>query len=302
VATVLVIGSVNRDTVILPGRRPIAGFGGILYNIFGLSQLLDRSSTIIPVCNVGRDSHDDVMVLLENLPNVETSNIKRVEGDNNHCKLTYSDTESRSEIFTGFVPAISFSRIEELLSADIVIINFISGRDITLKTLKRIRKSCCNPIYMDFHTLSLGLKKDGSRYLRRPKRWREYVKCCDYLQMNSVEFELLSSREPNHDGLKSFYDSYLSDTCRALLVTFGSRGAAIVVGNCGAAEVRFDSPSRKYRDTDSTGAGDLFTAGFCAGLVSGLSLEKCLRVAVEAGSHVCTVMHPQDMKLSNLEL
>lgn len=297
---IAVVGCINRDTVRRPGKREINGLGGTLYNIFGLSRLLDRHVTIMPVCNVGSDVYDDAIRLLVKLDDVRTGLIRRTPFENNHCVMTYSSDSDRSEIFTGFVPAISYEHLLRVIDATIVLINFISGRDMTLRTLQRFRREYGGVIYFDFHTLSLGLHNDGIRFMRRPVRWREYVTCCDYLQLNAGEFELLAGAEFSRRSAIEFYERYLMLDCCAMLVTLGENGAAMIRREGRQTVVRFAEPKHGYDIRDTTGAGDLFAAGYCAGLLMNQSLVKCLELAVCAGSDGCNSIHPQDVKLRSI--
>jgi sugar/nucleoside kinase (ribokinase family) len=293
---IAVAGCINRDTVRRPGMREIKGLGGTLYNIFGLSRLLDGQAAIIPVCNVGIDVFDDVIRLMGGLNNVRTDLIRRTPFTNNRCVMTYSGDSERSEIFTGFVPAISFEHVRCVVDADLVLINFISGRDLTLRTLQRFRRVFGGVIYLDFHTLSLGLHRNGTRFMRRPVRWREYVACSDYLQLNASEFELLAGEDFSRRSAIVFYERSLMPNCRVMLVTLGEHGAAMIRREGSRTVVRFAEPTLAYDVRDTTGAGDLFAAGFCAGLSMKRSLAKCLKLAVRAGSEGCAAIHPQDVR------
>ncbi len=294
---IAVAGCINRDTIKHPGRPPVRGFGGTLYNIFGLSLLLGDRAEILPVCNIGHDVSRPVLNLLSRLGNVDTANVRVVPGPNNHCRMTYRNNDDRDEVFTGFVPAISQDQLMHVADCDIALINFISGRDLTLRALKRFRCSFRGVVYLDFHTLSLGLRRDGTRFLRKPRKWAEYITCCDYLQMNRNEFSLLSGRHVDDEQMLRFFRRNMLSTGMAMSVTLGGEGAAMVSARSGEAYVRRENPVAGSAVTDTTGAGDLFAAGFCAGLANRKSLAVCLELAVRAGSHGCSVLHPEDIRL-----
>ncbi|MDC3063992.1 adenosine kinase [Alphaproteobacteria bacterium] len=66
------------------------------------------------------------------------------------------------------------------------------------------------------------------------------------------------------------------------IVTRGSEGANIFKGN----NKVFIPPIKGLNVVDTTGAGDLFAAGFLFGFSNKLSLENCGKLATKAASHV----------------
>jgi sugar/nucleoside kinase (ribokinase family) len=297
---IAVVGCINSDTVKRPGKPTIRGLGGILYNVFGLSRLLGGKAEILPVCNLGRNVSRQVLELLTPLKNVSRAHIKIVSTNNNHCTMTYREHGERDEVFTGFVPSISFSQLEKTLTCDIVLVNFISGHDVMLNAFKRFRDTYRGQIYFDFHTLSLGLRRNGTRFIRKPKRWIEYITCCDYLQLNRREFRLLACCPPDERSLQLFFEHRVQPTSSALLVTLDRDGAAMVLQRRGKTDIKHEQPIRRRKVIDTTGAGDLFSSGFCAGLAMGRSLDDCLKIAVKMGGYGCSITHPQDVRLAAL--
>jgi sugar/nucleoside kinase (ribokinase family) len=80
--------------------------------------------------------------------------------------------------------------------------------------------------------------------------------------------------------------SQLRGHCRIAAVTLGARGSIIVNG-----DAVIEVPAKHVqRVIDTTGAGDMYAAGFLRGLTSGLSLDHCgalgSLVAAEVISHV----------------
>ncbi len=76
------------------------------------------------------------------------------------------------------------------------------------------------------------------------------------------------------EGLDGAISLLLGLGVEAVAVKRGAEGARIATqkGN-------FDIPARKVEVVDTTGAGDVFAAGFLAGLISGLSFESAGRLA-----------------------
>lgn len=80
--------------------------------------------------------------------------------------------------------------------------------------------------------------------------------------------------------------SALSELAEVAVVKLGARGSMIAAGG----RVLFIAPSGGDDIIDTTGAGDLWAAGFLYGLTAGLSLETCGRLASVCGYEVCRVM------------
>jgi hypothetical protein len=135
-----VIGSINRDTILLADNALKQGWGGMLYNLVTLSHLMGKRGEIYPVCNIGRDCWDNIIAILSRLSGVHGDYLKKVPEKNNHCFLTYLPDGEKTEILRGGVPALLFNDVAPLLDSDIILINYISGRDINLKSLQKLRK------------------------------------------------------------------------------------------------------------------------------------------------------------------
>ena len=102
----------------------------------------------------------------------------------------------------------------------------------------------------------------------------------DILFANHVELAALTGCEDFHEGIDQ-----LKAKVPVLVVTRSEKGA-VAACNGELAEVEAEPVERVV---DTTGAGDLFAAGFLFGHVRGLALEQCLRIgsicAAEIISH-----------------
>ncbi len=75
----------------------------------------------------------------------------------------------------------------------------------------------------------------------------------------------------------------IAKLCRIAVVKVGKRGSFIVSGN-----ELYKAPAAKVQIVDSTGAGDLYAAGFLYGYARGLSLDKCAKIGTICAGHVIT--------------
>ncbi len=78
----------------------------------------------------------------------------------------------------------------------------------------------------------------------------------------------------------------LAEKAEIAVLKLGKRGSRIVKSG----EITEVSPVGSGDAVDTTGAGDLYAAGFLYGLVNGFPLEKCGRIASACGFEVCQVI------------
>ncbi|MGB5107022.1 MAG: PfkB family carbohydrate kinase [Candidatus Zixiibacteriota bacterium] len=281
---IAVIGTINRDTVIRADKSRVEGFGGILYNLTALSRLLGNSAEIYPVANLGADHEREIRKRLGAFPNVLLPALETVAAANNHCQLTYTSVSEKAEVLRGWVGGVRRAKLRSVFDADYILVNFISGSDISTSNLKWLREKSSAIIYIDFHSRTLGRRANGQRFLRRPKDWREAVRCADILQMNDVEFELLAGEAPSQDSCGQFVKTLLAKTAQGLVVTLGSKGCFVTRRGKAGIESKFIPAPRVNEVVDTTGCGDVFSGAFLAAFSQGLAFEDAAVLAVRAAS------------------
>ena len=285
---VTVIGTINRDTLIFPRGKRTESFGGILYNLSALSGLGGKWMEVYPVCNVGYDVYGRVREILESYKNVRPDGVKKVRRKNNHASLLIDQESERQEVLKNRVPVLSFSQIEPFLECDVILVNFISGFDITLSTLKKIRRSTAALIFMDVHSLTLGIRRDGRRFFRSPKSWKEYIKQADLVQTNMAELSVLAEKSlKSPSDIRDFGEYVLSLGPRALLVTLGEEGAVMIYRHGKGCRLKKDEGVKVRGFKDATGAGDAFSAGFLACYLRTRNLMRSLDFANRVAEQTC---------------
>lgn len=264
-AKIGVVGTINRDTIYRHDGTAVESWGGLLYSI---KYLCDEAvGMIVPAVNLGRDAYEPVMSVLNRFRRIDLDHIRKVPEKNNHCFLHYHNQSHKCEILKGGVPSLTYSRLRPLNDCDIVVVNFISGRDVTLAALEKFRTEFAGLIYMDIHSHTLGrhrVKGGHRRHLRRPPHWRRYIACADILQVNAVEFELLSGREISRTAAGDFFASE-AQHLKCLIVTLGVDGSLVTYQEKEKEIITRSIPSVSIeRVYDTTGCGDIFGAGFVA--------------------------------------
>ena len=293
---IAVIGTINRDTVTLSDGTTSQGWGGMLYNLRALT-VLDPASDIFPVANVGRDCYEDILVEIRRLGRVNADYLYPAPENNNHCFLTYTDTEKKDEILRGGVRPLTWKDLAALPEVDMILVNYISGRDIHPSALKKLRRLFSGPIYIDMHSLTLGKRQNGERYMRAPSSWPNVMSAGDFVQMNRQELALLSG-----NTLKNTHDrAGITDDLRILfgmlsrkrievvhkvvLVTDGAQGCYSSSIKNGELRVCHHPSPSPMTGGDSTGCGDCFSAGFIIGWLRDHTLKAAVTEANKAGLH-----------------
>ncbi len=272
---IMVIGTINKDSIKPPRGKKYQSYGGLLYSLITLARLLRKEDEIYPVVNLGSDSRKPVFEILKKYPMIKTDFIKTVRQKNNHAKIEYLDDDFKSEVLKGGVPPIRFRDLKALLKkCNFALVNFVSGVDLSLKTLEKLRAEFNGDIYIDIHSLTLGIRKDGTRYLRRPRNWRRYCACADYLQMNVEEYKLLSVFDPSNQELIAFLNSFSGIGPRAVIITAGRDGALLAYKTGSGETARLIKPIKISKVKDTTGSGDIFGGAFCAAVLRGSSMIK----------------------------
>lgn len=121
---------------------------------------------------------------------------------------------------------------------------------------------------------------------------------CNVLKINDEELEIVGR-------LFDLPTIGQSERCRLLLERYALK---MVVLTCGIAGSHIITPeSDFFRQTpkviiaDTVGAGDSFSASFCAALLYGKSIPEAHQLAIEVSAYVCTQHGPMPSLPSELK-
>jgi len=252
-----VIGSVNYDIVYPFKGKYFSSFGGVTYTILTLAKLFPDYE-ITPIINIGRREKPLFFEVLSNFKNIKTDYIKESEKTTRNV-LKYYNPDERKEKIEFHVEEVNYSRVEENLDSDAFFINFISPMDISLFTLKRLRKNFNGPIYIDVHSLvRKEIKGDLTPYYL--SGWQEYAGCCDVIQMNLEEMKYFTGLEPSK-GVDLVALLILNSGPKILNLTLGRKGTVLYFKENDKLIKREFEPPEIYKG-DVTGCGDVFGAVF----------------------------------------
>jgi hypothetical protein len=292
-----VIGSFVWD--IIYGRDPTGGpveeWGGITYALSAFDAALPESWHVVPLAKVGSDLWPQARRFVGGLRRAAPDAMPiEVPAANNRVRLEYATDELRSEILTGGVPPWTWAGLRPLLrDLDALYINLISGFELDLETLQLVRRHFNGPVYLDLHSLLLGIQPDGTRFPQRLADPGAWFACADLVQVNEQEMSMMA---PDPMALAA---TAMSAGVQSLLVTLGKRGVVYVLApgfdrledlqrpierRTGAVRTALVPADQVETVGDPTGCGDVFGATYFSRLLMGDTFAVALRAAIHAAS------------------
>ncbi len=266
--TITVIGHLSIDEYVVPkksrdGSNREEFIGGIFYSLVTLSALMSPTDVLHPVFGVGEAEYDEFVKKLEEFPNVDTSGIFKFKGNTNRVAFYLQEGDGQQiECSKHIAEPIPFSRIKPYLDADGILINMISGSDITLDTLDKIRMAVRDnrtPIHFDFHSLAMGIDKEYRRFPRPLTDWRRWCFMLHSIQMTEVEALNLTAERFDEPTL---INHLMPLMVNVLFITRGDRGVTEIAQH-NKKLTRRDFPGVAQGSVvDSTGCGDVFGAAY----------------------------------------
>jgi sugar/nucleoside kinase (ribokinase family) len=289
-----VIGTFIRDTIVTLDGRTVESIGGLYHSTAYLACLAAADTLVQPLCHVGEDFYETVRAALKRLsPNVLFGSVHRVSQPNTEVTLTYRSRETRDEVTSATMPPITSAEIAAVAEGDAVLVNLISGDDVTLEALTALRKSRTSPlIYLDLHSLALGIDAAGKRYYRAIPNWREWLAACHILQVNEREAATLAGGNENftRDELLNFGKYLAGELVMACHITLGGAGSLLFYRNAGDALSEYCQPFAVSQVVDIIGCGDAFGAAFLTHFRKTKDFSAATHFANKVAGLNCTFM------------
>lgn len=262
--TITVIGHPCYDVIQHPDGSETESLGGIFFAVAALANLLKETDKIMPVFGIGKSDYDDFIEKLKKYPNVDCSGIFKFNNQTNRVRLVYSSTEKRIECSRQIAEPIPWKRIKPFLETDMVLINMISGFDITIETLDEIRmelRENKTPIYLDVHCLACGVGADQTRFYTQVATWRRWLFMLHGVQMNEDEAGAMTGVKYTDMELAN---NILALDTKVLHLTRGRAGSTLFIDSHKQVKRHDIPPVEPKMAIDTTGCGDVFGAAYCA--------------------------------------
>ena len=281
---ILVVGSLNMDTVIETPRIPVPGetiMGNGIKHVPGgkganqVYTIGKLGGDVSMIGAVGDDSFGDAM--LENLKsvNVNVEGIERISGGTTGQAFIPVDANGENSIIVvggtnSLVDENLLKKYEYLMDeADIVVMQ----QEIPLDTVMKAKEMA----------LAKGktIIVDPAPAAAMPE---EFWKDIDYIKPNETELGILIGRElHSKEEYKEAAHEMLKKGVKHLLVTLGSKGCLLM-----SEEGEEFLPANKVKAVDTTAAGDCFTGAFAVAISQGKSEKDAIAFAQKASAIAVT--------------
>lgn len=193
--------------------------------------------------------------------------------------LDTSGCGERKERYLNLSAGLSLKKIKDWNQFDGILINMITGFDISCGQLKTIRKSFNGTIYFDVHTLSRGVDENMKRGFRAIPDVKEWLSSIDILQCNQSELATIVQNISERESAAEI----ISSGVKIVIVTKGEEGVTMYYKN--NSDIFFYAlEAVKINAVNKVGCGDIFGAVFFYSYISTGDLYKSLVNANNAGA------------------
>ena len=260
--------------------------GGIFYSVLALNSF-KYSEDAIHLCTALSKKDEYLFSGLYNKSNPE---FVSYSDEISQVSLNLYDNKEREEKYSSLSPNLILPNCN-LNEFDGILINMITGFDISLGQLKKIRNDFNGQIYFDVHTFSRGVSEDMKRFFRRVRNFNEWAKNIDILQANEQELKTLSDKTEEEEIVNE-------------LISYGIKIVIITKADAGAiAYFKVDDKiksifvkAEKFKVQNSVGCGDVFGAIFFYGYIRNKDIIESLNTANKAAGNSTTYTEIEDFK------
>jgi len=230
------------------------------------------------VCCVGKDDWGLFVRKELKKEGVSLSYVQQATEHTSYSTILVSKEGGRSAlIYRGASNKLSWQKVAwKKLKANWFYVSSLGGDLAMLTKIVRIAKE---------KGIKIALNP-GSKEIKSGKRLRAFLPRIELLLLNRQEAAKLTGHEfKNKEGILKDLRNLGANI---VVMTEGKKGATVVKDK----KIIYLA-ARKVKTVEETGAGDGFGCGMAAGLIKGLSVEKCLKWGLANGASVVKHFGPK---------
>jgi len=245
--------------------------GGIHYTISALNKLKSEKDEIFLYSQYDDESYNYFKDEFEKINPKYLSKSNRIP----RVHLNLFKDKERHEKYENITNNLSID-IKNYNEFDGILINMITGFDITLEQLKIIRKNYSGLIFIDVHTLSRGLDENYKRNFRVIPGFDQWADCIDIIQVNELELFTLSNLKSQNEIIQKLFEHNVKVLC----LTKGEKGAEVFYREDDKIKSQFVK-ANKVENANVVGCGDTFGATFFYNYIRNANVIDSLSKAVQ---------------------
>lgn len=245
--------------------------GGIHYTISALNRLKTDDDEIFLCSQFDDESYKYFKAEYEKINKIYLNKTNRIP----RVHLNLFKTSERHEKYENITNNLSLT-IRDYNEFDGILINMITGFDITLDQLQNIRMNYTGLIFIDVHTLSRGLDDNYRRNFRTIPNFNEWAKCLDIIQVNELEIFTLSNSKSEQEIIREMFSYGIKILC----ITKGDKGAEVFYKEDEKIRSHYVK-ANKVDNTNIVGCGDTFGATFFYNYIRNGNVIDSLNIAVK---------------------
>ena len=276
---IAILGPIPRDHIVTHQGDLIQKWGCVTHPVIALSVLAGDQIEIIPVVHLRTVDKDNVMEVFNGYAGLNVQYITTDNDQGDIISLRFLDVNNRIERQTGFMNPILPNDVKDILNCDAYVFIPISDYEISLDTLKYLKKKSKGIIIFDAHGPTTACLTNGERQRKfwiDRDQWLPYI---HVLKMNLEEAQacwfkkeyerqdFTISEEPDRVELLNFATHCISLGVKCVCVTVDSRGCLVYYKVRGKIKEEMVPAVKVDHVIDTTGCGDSFAGGIGFGLL-----------------------------------
>jgi len=245
----LIIGHSVVDKVFDKGIVSIKP-GGIFYTVASLLSQLQNDEKLYLCSEIDEENEN---LFKEFYSQVENEYLRFVNSIPK-VELIIENISERKETYSQISRNLTLPR-NNLNRFDGILVNMISGYDISLTQIQKLREKYDGLIYFDVHTLSRGVDENLNRNFRRIENFNKWGECIDILQANESELLTLSDKK---DEVQIIEELFICGV-KQVIITRAERGATVFSRENGRI-IKHHKDALQVNLINKVGCGDVFGA------------------------------------------
>ncbi|MEZ2414934.1 carbohydrate kinase family protein [Muriicola sp. E247] len=293
---IAILGPIPRDTIVTHHNETIRKYGCVSHPVIALAKLFGDEGTVYPVSHVHEKDYENIIDLFKAYPNIDTSHISSKHDRGTVIELKFIDQNNRLERQTACMKPIIPKDIKSMDEMDAYVFVPITDFEISLRTLKYIKKNRKGLVVFDAHGPTTSMGMTGDRYRKFWVDMDQWLKYIDILKMNLEESqacwmkheysseEMTSYDEERTDHLDEMAAHVLKKGVKYFYVTLDAKGCVYYFKKGKDIQKQFVKSIYMENVVDTTGCGDSFAGGLAYGFAVYGDPEQAAKFANALGA------------------